>query len=126
MTLIESGLRGFEKDARRRGREICVFQLLLGGGIKRDGAKRLRASPAVLRSNRDRLIKRTKRRRRRNFFQKLRGIFFAGPKFCEARSRGIAEVRLRETLDSFAVMAARARGISPGLGVAAKPIEGVA
>src|SRR5205814_1066455 len=42
VTLIERCLRGFQQKARRGRGEIRVLQLLFGGGIESDGAKRLR------------------------------------------------------------------------------------
>src|SRR5271169_3045542 len=107
MALIESGLRGFQQKARRGGREVRVLQLLFGRGIKSDGTQRLRASPAVSRRNWNRLIKRAKRWRRRNLFQKLCRIFLARTKFCESRRGRVPKIRLREPLDSLSVKTAR-------------------
>src|SRR5205814_9902251 len=124
VALIESRLCGFQQEARRRGREVCVLQLLFGGGIESDGAESLGARPAVRGRNRDRFVKGAKRGCWRDFLQKFREIFFAGTKLGKAGGRGIAEVRLREPLDSLAVKAARVGRVATALGVAPKPIEG--
>src|SRR5260370_36357184 len=123
VALLECCLRGFQQETRRRGREVGVLQLLLRGSIKGNRAQRLRASPAISGGNRNRLIKRTKRGRRRNFFQKFCGIFLAGTKFREPRECRIAEVRLRETLNGFFIVGAGVRGVPPALGIAAKPVK---
>src|SRR5260370_39739606 len=95
------------------------------GGSESGGGGGPRLRPPIRRVNRDRLGKRTKRGRRRDFLQKFRRSLFTGTKFGQADSCGIAKIRQRETLGSFVVKAARARGVSTALGIAAKPIEGV-
>ena len=123
VALLECCLRGFQQETRRRGREVSVLQLLLRGSIKGNRAQRLRASPAISSGNRNRLVERTERGRRRNFFQKFCGIFLAGTKFREPRGCRIAEIRLGETLNGFFIVGAGMRRVPAALGIAAKPVK---
>jgi len=89
VALVERQLARFEQETRRRGCEVSVLQFLFRRSIERNRAKRLCARPTVLRSNWYRLVKRTKRWRRRNFLQNSAGFSSPGPKLGQARCRAL-------------------------------------
>ena len=125
MSLVKSGLRSFDQEARGACREECIFQFLLSRRIKRDGAQRLRPRPAFGCGGRNRLVEWTQRRRRRNLVQKFGRIFFAGSEFRQAIGRSKSKIRFREACQRFVVKCARVRGIPAAFGNTAKPVERV-
>jgi len=81
MALIESGLRGFHKEARRSRGSVGGLKFEFGGSIKGNGAKSLCAIPVIQNGDSDRFIKGTQRGGRRNLCQEVGGIFFARAEF---------------------------------------------
>src|SRR5258705_4976316 len=78
MTLIERRLRSLEEQARRASRKICGLQFQLRGRIESNAAQSLGTCPAIHRGRRNRLVKGTQRRKRRNLREKIRRILVAG------------------------------------------------
>src|SRR5271165_1878513 len=73
----------------------------------------------------NRFVKGTQDGRRRNFGKKFRSVGVASGHFFQARSGGVRKIRLRKTLDGFAVIGARVTGVATAFRAAAQPVDGI-